>query len=834
MTFLDGLGSLPQLTAYSKVALEILKSNAILKLQELAPVANESSVYITFDNSTNLVQLGNFALPKGPNEAVAHGFSLQAPTTRNNAMRVVRACQLTKPVLLEGSPGVGKTSLIAALAKIFGYTLCRINLSDQTDLVDLFGSDMPVEGGEPGQFAWKDAEFLRALQQGHWVLLDEMNLAPQAVLEGLNAVLDHRGTVYIPELGRSFPRHPAFRIFAAQNPLQQGGGRKGLPKSFLNRFTKVYVQELSAEDLLLVCRSLFPDYPVELLRGMITFASRLNEEVMTVRSFGREGAPWEFNLRDVIRWGTLLSKSQPNTHPTVYLDTIFLQRFRTNTDRQDARRLFDDVFQGLIPQENAAAQIRISASHLQLGSFYIPRAGRCAERRIGRKLQANIAALESMGICSANGWLSIITGCHESGKTNLVRLFAHLTGNVLHEVCINHSTDAGDILGGFEQADDHTLVSTMVDTVFAILGDTLCSAIGSKLQAAIDLVAVKKSLSIRSQVNALRAFQTILESLEHSHAPESWEPLLRELKCGMKELSTAKHTSGRFRWVDGPLVRAMKDGHWMLLDGANLCNPSVLDRLNSLCETDGTLTLNERGSVDGEVEVIKPHPNFRLFMSVDPQYGELSRAMRNRGVEVALIDLPSLNDIEALYDHLRLPVMKSVDSISQVKSLSLDYERIRRGISVQPFTAQSSWPVGRLTSEDSASSALVDLAPVLQSSSISSDLELQAVSHFVLGNTTPAYLPYIARFLATQANSCLQTIKKLLDILTEARFLQIVQSVREWVGRTCDIPLEFLFAQVSYGVLVIQSIPRLGYKHVLNTFKYIAYRFTLQRHSIQF
>ena len=29
------------------------------------------------------------------------------------------------------------------------------------------------------------------------------------------------------------------RLFACQNPLNQGGGRKGLPKSFLNRFTQV-------------------------------------------------------------------------------------------------------------------------------------------------------------------------------------------------------------------------------------------------------------------------------------------------------------------------------------------------------------------------------------------------------------------------------------------------------------------------------------------------------------------------------------------------------------------------------------------------------------------
>ena len=74
--------------------------------------------------------------------------------------------------------------------------LRRINLLDLTDLVDVSASDLPIERGGPGEFAWKNAVFLKALQEGHWILLDEMNLAPQAVLEGLTAILDHRETIY--------------------------------------------------------------------------------------------------------------------------------------------------------------------------------------------------------------------------------------------------------------------------------------------------------------------------------------------------------------------------------------------------------------------------------------------------------------------------------------------------------------------------------------------------------------------------------------------------------------------------------------------------------------
>ena len=72
-------------------------------------------------------------------------FTFQAPSTAINLIRLLRALQLKKPLLLEGSPGVGKTSLVAALAEASGHELVRINLSEQTDVSDLFGADLPVE-----------------------------------------------------------------------------------------------------------------------------------------------------------------------------------------------------------------------------------------------------------------------------------------------------------------------------------------------------------------------------------------------------------------------------------------------------------------------------------------------------------------------------------------------------------------------------------------------------------------------------------------------------------------------------------------------------------------
>ncbi len=45
--------------------------------------------------------------------------------------------------------------------------------------------------------------------------------------------------------------------------------------------------------------------------------------------------------------------------------------------------------------------------------------------------------------------------------------------------------------------------------------------------------------------------------------------------------------------------------------------------------------VNERGMLqNGEIKIVRPHPNFRIFLAMDPKSGEISRAMRNRGIEL--------------------------------------------------------------------------------------------------------------------------------------------------------------------------------------------------------
>jgi midasin len=820
MVCLDGLGSLPALSGHSLISLRKLKDDALLKLQELAPISLIGSpLYDPDHDKGQFVQLGSFAIPRGPQDPVPHTYNIQAPTTRDNVMRLVRASQLSKPILLEGSPGVGKTSLITTLANICGYHLCRINLSDQTDLADLFGADLPVDGGRPGEFAWKEADFLRAMQEGHWVLLDEMNLAPQSVLEGLNAVLDHRGTVYVPELGRSFARHPSFRVFAAQNPIQQGGGRKGLPKSYVNRFTKVFIDPLTPADLLQILKHMFPKYPDDWLQNMILYNSRLGEETSVKHSFGRNGSPWEFNLRDTFRWGVLLHGSDTPLHPVECLRPVYLSRFRTDSDRESARMLFDSVFNLSSKFLSSAPHPSVSSSSVQVGHFVECRKQSfTSSSRPGVILQAHLPWIEAVGVALQKGWLVIISGPPNSGKTSVVRLMAELTGNTLQEISVNPATDTTDILGSYEQVDDMFSALSLVRRALRLAENVSRTSGGSKSSTLPNLCRLRAAVAIPPPIETLSdLLQTTLSTLEglEDLGDDSFQER-NELQERLHSEMASSNVAGQFEWIDGPLVRALKEGHWLLLDNANLCSPSVLDRLNSLCEPSGVLTLNERGPVDGITPVITPHPNFRLLMCVDPQHGELSRAMRNRGIEISLSLLRTQEDMGRLQSFHFLPSFPHHSDAGYVSALG--FELARRCLECAPSTSESpTWPPATALVGDSSASAVVDRASLILPRDVGTLRPSPlAVLIFFVRSMVPAYATHLSRCISGLGSSDrtgpLRNLHLVLDEAKGDSLWPMLEAVRASI-----LPASSILGPTQVSTLVI---PSFGVRHSICLYIY--------------
>ncbi|XP_038723701.1 midasin [Tripterygium wilfordii] len=641
-----------------------------------------------------------FYIEKGGERCELDGFEFLAPTTCRNALRVLRAMQLPKPVLLEGSPGVGKTSLIIALGKFSGHRVVRINLSEQTDIMDLLGSDLPVESDEGMKFAWSDGILLQALKDGDWVLLDELNLAPQSVLEGLNAILDHRAEVFIPELGRRFRCPSSFRVFACQNPSSQGSGRKGLPRSFLNRFTKVYVDELVRDDYNSICQSLYPSIANPVLEKLIDFNKRLHEDTMVYHKFAQDGSPWEFNLRDVIRSCQIIQCAAEELKFDCFVNILYIQRMRTASDRVEVMRIYEEIF-GMKPFINPYPRVQVNSQCLIVGNAVLRRnytRSKISNRRLD--IMPGIRqSLEAVAHCIQHKWLCILVGPPSSGKTSLIRLLAQLTGNRLNELNLSSTTDISELLGCFEQYNAFRNFRSVVAQVECYVNE-YCNLLSDftkdedlvtrwlAFSSSMDSSSLSGSTSMTVQnwkllVDSLSLLTDIIGKLElvlKQSSCFSWT--CNDLNDTMKAIAKLQEAhqrpfSKKFEWLAGPLIKALENGEWIILENANLCNPTVLDRINSLVEHCGSITVNERGIVDGKQLVLQPHPDFRMFLTVNPIYGEVSRAMRNRGVEIFMMQPYWLNDgsgnsctdIE-LRDVKRFLVLSGVPVVELVDSMA--------------------------------------------------------------------------------------------------------------------------------------------------------------------
>ncbi|EXJ70340.1 uncharacterized protein A1O5_06408 [Cladophialophora psammophila CBS 110553] len=636
LVYVDSIGANPAgLTSMGARDLNESRQDCLNHLQSLVGLDVFESYNRTPDLSSTSERLfvGQFSLPRTKHSAQqTTDLVFDAPTTSQNTMRIVRALQMTRPILLEGSPGVGKTAIVTALAKACGREFTRINLSDQTDLMDLFGADAPSENEGVGRFSWQDGPLLKAMQSGGWVLLDEMNLASQSVLEGLNACLDHRREVYIAELDKSFICHPDFTLFAAQNPHHQGGGRKGLPASFVNRFTVVYADSFQRADLVRICESGFPEVDANQLENVINTVTQLNQAIARGPAFAY-GGPWELNLRDVSRW-LQLCKDQPTLPSSYHLRNIVTGRFRTPAQRDLILKGAESSSTSTTPE---SFYNNLTENFLQVGNAFLSRDSilqRIEAPNITPSVR-QLPASNSIIMAVKQNWPVILAGPSGSGKTTLIRYLAAAAGVELVEFSMNSDVDTVDLVGGFDQYDIRRDLSKIHTRVREVLRQRIASSFRNNSDEA-------------AQAQLLRLWQHFesdeLEIPDLRAAIPALLAILPELQVQVELFSTildsVDQSSFRFVWNDGILVDAIEKGSWLLLENANLCNPSVLDRLNSLLEPGGSLAVSEQHSGNTGARIIGPHPNFRIFLTMDPRYGELSRAMRNRSLEIFLPDMP--------------------------------------------------------------------------------------------------------------------------------------------------------------------------------------------------
>lgn len=442
------------------------------------------------------------------------------------ALREIAAhLSLRLPILLSSPPSSGKSLFISHLASSLHPTMpineliVTVHLADTSlDPRALLGSYISSPT-QLGTFEWKDGVLVRALREGRWLVLSDIDRASMEVLAllkplvesmGLGNWIGHRAGIEVPGKGRVEARE-GFALFATRS-LAVGHGKKVPPPTFFgsHKWHEVMVDAPNVEEVRSIMESRFP--------RIVGAAAALIKLWGDVQALGSMSSSRPVGLRELQKFCQRVERLLPASHTVdVNMDNdtqLPLSNIFSNPSlREDIFLEARDVFfgAGTLTASARAHSARISSiigAHLDLDAerqawlllrytsdFEIEKdvngdvlAARCGRTRLparpvkGMSTGASLRpfalhkpALLLLSRISTALALSepvLLTGETGTGKTSAVTYLASLLRRPLISLNLSHQTEASDLLGGFRPVDARVRGSELMEHWSELFGGT--------------------------------------------------------------------------------------------------------------------------------------------------------------------------------------------------------------------------------------------------------------------------------------------------------------------------------------------------------------------------
>lgn len=244
-------------------------------------------------------------------------------------------CSFGDGLLISGSTGCGKTSVIEQVCARLNYPTQSFTCGGSTEFMDLVGQWVMVKGDT----VWMDGCLTKAMQEGHVLILNEIDLVDPAELANMNAIMEGSPLVISQLDGKVIYPHPNFRLVATAN--SNGTGSDGLyvgvqrqNMAFMDRFNVIKVDYPEADIEMQILEKMTPNIPKAIRKKMVELANKVRKVFQGEEDSGVD-LSITFSTRTLIRWAIQTQRNQGARCPLSYaLDRALLNRCSEQEERE--------------------------------------------------------------------------------------------------------------------------------------------------------------------------------------------------------------------------------------------------------------------------------------------------------------------------------------------------------------------------------------------------------------------------------------------------------------------------------------------------------------------
>lgn len=523
------------------------------------------------------------------------------------------AIKMNYPVYIEGPYGCGKSIVIKYLASIFNVEVLHIPISGSTTVENIYGQNELTQNAKGASFDFKPTALVEKIIQLQekpvWIVFEGLEQASDALRDSLIQLFDSNLKSILLPNGENKPKYDYMIFGLASKPLNND--------ILLSKTIQLRKEDYSKEEFETICREIAKrnksDNP-----SVLEFPNELYE----IKKWAKEN---QVQIPITVRTFSNFMKLYVKTPHHIEL----LKQQILNSYVDDCPALKEFI-------KPIKTKLSIEAGYLKIDDklvgSYIPDPSIQSLIQCMTESQRNAFAV--LDVVSSKYIPIILKGPTASGKTHSVQMFANTFNKKLTVVQFNADMNDSIVFGGYQPLSQlRPAQQEEIKNDLNQIGNPVKSiTISNWSPSSLDLIT-QKLREYKASVNETKS--------------EQIENLINKINNNCQFYNLIDR-------YDSVIVKAMKDGNWLLLDSIEAAPIFIMDLIISLLSSKPKLNLYEHGSNN----VIKAHPNFRLFMTYNPyeisQRRKISQSVLNRCFicPLQLIDQDFLNSFNVLNGYL--------------------------------------------------------------------------------------------------------------------------------------------------------------------------------------